>query len=423
MVTTHREVVARLGASPRAVLLDSPYGFQENAGDISRRATEYFAQRVQLHIEVARFPGPLAVHPEDRSPQPEPGELGRVRAAAYVFAGPGSPSYALAVWHRSSMAEALVDKVAQGGAVVFASAAAITLGRHSLPVYEIYKAGQPVHWLPGLDLVGALGLPRDCAVIPHYDNTEGGTHDTRFCYMGERRLEELEALLPPSGWILGVDEHTSLVLDAGTGQALVTGRGGVTVRRRGRSLRYEAGARLALEALAEAARSGDETATAGDARGAVSGPVESEGGATPAPSARSPLLQGVADLERAFDAAVADRQADRAVAAILALDRLILEWAADTLQTDEPDRARAVLHALVHRLGQAAGIGLRDPHEPLRPLMEGLIALRADLRGERAFAVADRLRDRLVEAGIELRDTPEGTAWALRPRDPGQTSR
>src|SRR6266571_3494942 len=36
----------------------------------------------------------------------------------------------------------------------------------------------------------ALGV-----VIPHYDNAEGGTHDTRFCYLGERRLAALEALL------------------------------------------------------------------------------------------------------------------------------------------------------------------------------------------------------------------------------------
>src|SRR5262249_36868569 len=54
MVTPHRDVVARFGrTAPRAVLLDTPYGFQENAAEISQRAIEYFAQRVQLQIEVA----------------------------------------------------------------------------------------------------------------------------------------------------------------------------------------------------------------------------------------------------------------------------------------------------------------------------------------------------------------------------------
>ena len=28
----------------------------------------------------------------------------------------------------------------------------------------------------------------DAVVIPHFDNAEGGNHDTRFCYLGERRL-------------------------------------------------------------------------------------------------------------------------------------------------------------------------------------------------------------------------------------------
>ena len=43
-----------------------------------------------------------------------------------------------------------------------------------------------------------------------------------------------------------------------------------------------------------------------------------------------------------------------AAEAILALDRTILEWSDDTLQSDDPDRARAVLHSLVHRLGESA---------------------------------------------------------------------
>ena len=32
-------------------------------------------------------------------------------------------------------------------------------------------------------------------LIPHYNNAEGGTHDTRYCYMDERRLSTLEAQL------------------------------------------------------------------------------------------------------------------------------------------------------------------------------------------------------------------------------------
>jgi len=34
-----------------------------------------------------------------------------------------------------------------------ASAAALTIGRVTIPVYEIYKAGEAPRWLPGLDLL------------------------------------------------------------------------------------------------------------------------------------------------------------------------------------------------------------------------------------------------------------------------------
>jgi hypothetical protein len=39
-------------------------------------------------------------------------------------------------------------------------------------------------------------------VIPHYDNTEGGTHDTRYCYLGERRLRLIESELPDDAAVL-----------------------------------------------------------------------------------------------------------------------------------------------------------------------------------------------------------------------------
>jgi cyanophycinase-like exopeptidase len=411
MVTPHREVVARFGrTAPRAVLLDTPYGFQENAAEISQRSTEYFAQRVQLAIEIAGFPGPLAVDPEERSAQPTAGVLARVRAADLVFAGPGSPSYALSTWRGSPVPEALADKLAHGGVVTFSSAAALTIGRFSLPVYEIYKVGQPVHWMDGLDLLSPLGFGPNCVVIPHFDNAEGGTHDTRFCYMGARRLAVLEDLLPDDAWILGIDEHTALAIDLDAGEASVSGRGAVTVRRRAIAERFVAGTRLPLASLVSAAREiGSEAPTA------VPEPVASptNDGASGGPPARSPLLGEVARLEHSFASALAGRRAADAAEAILALDRTILEWSGDTLQTDDPDRARAVLHSLVHRLGEAASVGLRDPRELLAPVVEPLITLRAELRADRAFQLADRLRDRLIGAGIDLHDTPDGTTWTL----------
>src|SRR5262249_48109799 len=58
MVTIHKALVARLGSRPHgvadhgAVLLDTPYAFQENAADISARSQAYFGRSVELRVEV-----------------------------------------------------------------------------------------------------------------------------------------------------------------------------------------------------------------------------------------------------------------------------------------------------------------------------------------------------------------------------------
>ena len=224
----------------------------------------------------------------------------------------------------------------------------------------------------------SIGFPGACAVIPHYDNAEGGTHDTRFCYLGERRLAAMEALLPDDGWVLGIDEHTALIVDLDAREATVTGRGVVTVRRRGASQQFPAGERLSLTrsspppgATCWPPSHRAQSHVAAGRRGA-----RRPRRRPPSEPKRSPLLSEVARLEQAFEAALAERSAAGAAEAILHLDRAIQEWATDSLQTDDPDRARAVLHSLIHRLGEAAGEGLRDPRELLAPLVESLLALR-----------------------------------------------
>jgi hypothetical protein len=414
MVTPHREIVARLGdPTPRAVLLDTPYGFQENASEITERAVEYFAHRVQLTIEPAGILGPLAADQSTRAPLAEAAALSRLRTAGFVFAGPGSPSYALSVWRGSPVPEAFTTKLAEGGAVVFSSAAALTLGRFSVPVYEIYKVGHPVHWLDGLDLMRAAGFEGSCVVIPHYDNAEGGTHDTHFCYLGERRLSVMEGMLPEDAWVLGIDEHTVLVADLDAKTVTISGRGGVTVRCRGRSRVFPSGTKLGLDELHAATR-GEADAPQRAPERATAAAETSPASESATASQRSPLLSEVTRLEHAFETAIAGRRASEAAEAILNLDRTIADWSADTLQTDDPDRARAVLHSLVQRLGEAAAGGLRDPRELLAPLVESLITLRGELRAAREWKLADRVRDQLIAAHIELRDTPGGTVWELR---------
>ncbi|HET7719361.1 MAG TPA: hypothetical protein VFK43_05285 [Acidimicrobiales bacterium] len=78
------------------------------------------------------------------------------------------------------------------------------------------------------------------------------------------------------------------------------------------------------------------------------------------------------------------------------------------------DRGRAGLRSMIVRLGEAAEVGLRDPREAVGPFVEALLDARRLARAGGRWADADSLRDRLLAAGVEVRDTAEGTEWQLR---------
>jgi cysteinyl-tRNA synthetase len=46
-------------------------------------------------------------------------------------------------------------------------------------------------------------------------------------------------------------------------------------------------------------------------------------------------------------------------------------------------------------------------------VVERILDLRVRMRGEGEYALADKLRDALVDAGIEVHDTPAGSTWDL----------
>jgi cyanophycinase-like exopeptidase len=398
MIKVHRRVMEAVGADgpADAVLLDTPYGFQENASDISTKAQEYFRASVGHPISVATWRG------ADDDTVTRERALAAVADASYVFAGPGSPTYALAQWLGTPLPHLLADKLRRGGAVTFASAAALTLGVATVPVYEVYKAGATPAWATGLDLLSEVGLR--VALIPHYDNAEGGHHDTRFCYLGERRLSMLEPELPEGAWVLGVDEHTALVLDLDAGTAVVEGNGTVTVRRDGESAVLPTGTEIGLDEL----RPGTGAASPAPVR-----EVAPAGDETPVTNAGVGLAATTERLTADFDAALHARDPDGAVAAVLELEQAIVQWSADTLQSGETDQARTALRRMVVRLGELAAVGAQDPREVIAPYVEAVLAARVGARDAKQYELADRLRDALVDAGVEVRDTPAGTEWSL----------
>jgi hypothetical protein len=398
MARVHRELFRRLPPRPvPAVLLDTPYGFQENADEITARALEYFRVNIGQHVEVAPFRAFGSGDALERARA-----IARAREAGYLFSGPGSPSYALRHWRGTEIPEIVCDKLERGGIVVFASAAALTLGAWTVPVYEVYKVGSDPYWLDGLDVLGRFGLR--VAVVPHYDNAEGGTHDTRFAYLGERRLGMLEHELPDDAFILGVDSHTALVMDFVTRTAEVQGLGGVTVRSRGRSRTFESGATVAIDELGMGAALGD----------AVAQPAVSSADSPPTPT---PILDEVKVHERQFEKAARDERPDDAVRAILELDDALVSWSRDTIGTDELDRARSALRALIVRLGEGAGQPTGRSDIGLKGLVELLVELRSRAREGHDYRLADRIRDTLLAAGVEVQDTPDSTTWELHRAD------
>ncbi len=403
MVRVHREVFAACPPGP-AVMLDTPFAFQTNRAELVTRTQGYFAQSLGRDVEVALWSGSDGSAQEEKS-------LALLDRASWAFAGPGSPTYALRRWRGTPVPAALAGVVRRGGTVVLGSAAALTMGSHAVPVYEIYKAGEDAAWVEGLDLLGTLtGVA--AAVVPHYDNKEGATHDTRFCYLGEERLAALEEQLPDGVGVLGVDEHTAFVVDVEARTITVAGNGVMTVRRRGADRTFAAGESMGLDALSAMLRGeqvGDVGITAPAERPVDAGPDADESG--PALS-----LRAEADHARtAFEAALVRRDVDGCVAAVLGLEKALADWQSDTLQSDDAAEARRVLRALVVRLGELAERGAADPADQVAPFVDALLAVRAAARDAKDFATSDLVRDRLVGAGVEVRDAADGTSWSLTP--------
>ncbi len=392
MTSVHQDLIAR-ASDPQlnAILLDTPFGFQQNADEIAARIIAYFRQHVGCELGLASF------RHSGRATALEVEQfLTRLGEATYIFAGPGSPTYALRHWGDIGVRGRFIEKLMQGGCLAFASAAAIGLGAYALPVYEIYKVGDDPSWARGLDLLGEIGVR--CAVIPHYNNREGGTHDTRFCYMGEPRLRLLQSMLPDDVLILGVDEYTACLVDVEAQSVTVRGRGGVTIRRRGIERRWER-TTFPLRELQH-----PEPAPVSISPR----PPEPDGNGS------SPMLEQTRASGARGRTALDRRDVDGVVAAILEMESVLQEWSADLAGTDQRDRGRAELRHLVVRLGDLVRSGGQDGvREHVAPLVDVLLSLRGEARREQRFQDADRLRAILAQCGVQVEDTPSGTAWSL----------
>jgi hypothetical protein len=219
-------VFSRLAETPRVAVLETPAGFQPNSAWVAGQVAEF------LKARLAEFsPRTTLVPARQRGTvfSPDNAEiLGPLLTSNTLYLGAGGPTYAVEQLRDSLAWHMVVGRHRLGASLMLSSAAVLAASAQTLPVYEIYKVGERLHWKPGLNFFGAYGL--ELVFVPHWNNTEGGANlDTCFCFMGGARFEQLVALLPESATVLGIDEQTALTADLETGACQVIGAGQVTL--------------------------------------------------------------------------------------------------------------------------------------------------------------------------------------------------
>jgi hypothetical protein len=243
------EALARDLPQPlKIVILETPAGFELNSDQVAGRVAEFLANRLQnynprIDVIPARKRG-TAFSPDD------PEILGPMLAADMFFLGPGSPTYAVRQLRDSLAWDILRARHRLGATLVFASAATIATGDWVLPVYEIFKVGEDVHGKPGLGLFGDFGL--SLSVIPHWNNAEGGADlDTSRCFVGLDRFNEWCNTLPAGNTILGLDEHTGLIIDFEKSVCQVSGVSSISLVRECDPEIYATGSQFPVRELGE----------------------------------------------------------------------------------------------------------------------------------------------------------------------------
>lgn len=243
------ETLARSLPQPlKIALLETPAGFELNSDQVAGRVAEFMQTRLQnyrpqIAVVPARKRG-TAFSPDDLD------ILKPLLSANMIFMGPGSPTYAVRQLKNSLAWDIIRARHRLGATLVFASAATISIGAWALPVYEIFKVGEDVRAVPGLNLFGDFGVT--LSFIPHWNNAEGGIDlDTSRCFVGLERFSEWCDQVPADNTTLGLDEHTGLIIDFQNDECQVLGVSSVSLLRECDPEIYGAGATVPLNELGE----------------------------------------------------------------------------------------------------------------------------------------------------------------------------
>lgn len=243
------EALARTVNGPlRIALMETPAGFELNSAQVVGRVGDFMQTRLQNYKPVVDV---IPARKKDSAFSPDDPEIVKpLLYANMIFMGPGSPTYAIRQLKDTLTWDVIRARHRLGATLIFASAATISIGAHALPVYEIYKVGQDVHMVDGLDLFSDFGL--HVSFIPHWNNADGGVDlDTSRCFIGMDRFAEWRKLVPSDNETIGLDEHTGLIMDFEADLCEVSGVSSVSLVREGNPEMFPAGSKFPVSELGE----------------------------------------------------------------------------------------------------------------------------------------------------------------------------
>lgn len=238
----------RINEPLRIALLETPAGFELNSTQVVGKVGEFMKTRLQNYKPVVDV-----VPARKKNSAFSPDDLQIVKPllhANMIFMGPGSPTYAIRQLKDTLAWDVIRARHRLGATLIFASAATISVGAHALPVYEIYKVGQDVHVVGGLNFFSDFGL--HVSFIPHWNNAEGGVDlDTSRCFVGMERFTEWCNLVPAENITLGLDEHTGIVMDFESGMCEISGVSSVSLVSDCDPVMHPSGTKFPLSELGE----------------------------------------------------------------------------------------------------------------------------------------------------------------------------
>ena len=351
LVSVHREMINRLKKVTNPLIINSPFGFQENVNEISDKLREFFNTSLNMDTQILSYRTRNEINTVDYFKC-----LEKIDKSNFLFSGPGSPSYAIKIWGETEFPKSFKTLLENDGSLVFSSAAATTLGEYTLPVYEIYKVGQEPYWINGLDILSTFGIK--ASVVPHFNNKEGGNHDTRFCYMGESRFDNLRSQIDSN--IIGIDEHTGLIIEGESNTGKVYGIGMVTVISGEKTQQYSPGDTISFDEFTV---------------------VEN--------NKVVPIITEVVETEPTSN--------------INEVSDLITENSIDQKSINK------ILSKIKINLE-----ALEDKTKIIDPLLNLTLDVRRKLRLEGKFELSDLIRDQLEKLNIEINDNDATTDWKFK---------